>query len=257
MRPAASHRDSSPITLEHAVEAFVRGFTFTRSFTHPYLPQRVGGVWVARDAPRTNGAYRNEEWIAHGVAPAEIDRLAKAHTRGRFSPCPIVAAGEDDAPLRRQFKALGYRLSTTQPLMVHSLRRIGRFDSPATIQRVTRADLAQRLAKAARGRPLLPEHLDVSSDPPIRVYVALIDSEIVGWVRSVAAGDLAWCASMFVVARHRRRGIARAMLSRMLADDRKSGAQAGVLLASHTGAKLYAAAGYQQIGTLLLYHRQK
>jgi predicted acetyltransferase len=58
---------------------------------------------------------------------------------------------------------------------------------------------------------------------------------------------------MYVQPAYRRRGIARAMLSRMLQDDQRGGANHAVLLASHTGAKLYPVVGYEQIGKLLLF----
>ena len=81
----------------------------------------------------------------------------------------------------------------------------------------------------------------------------MIDGQIVGWVRSIAVGEMTWCSNMYVVEKHRRRGIGRAMMCRMLRDDREHGATMAVLLASHTGAKLYAAVGYEQIGTLLVF----
>ena len=59
--------------LPHVIEVFARGFCFTRSFTHPYLAERIGKIWVVRDAPRKRGDYRREEWIVHGVAPEVID----------------------------------------------------------------------------------------------------------------------------------------------------------------------------------------
>jgi len=43
----------------------------------------------------------------------------------------------------------------------------------------------------------------------------------------------------------------------MLRDDRGGGAETAVLLASHAGAKLYAAVGYGQIGTLLILTPRK
>jgi predicted acetyltransferase len=98
---------------------------------------------------------------------------------------------------------------------------------------------------------LLPEHL--TPDAPLRQYVALVDDELVGWVASIVVDAGAWCSNMFVRPEFRRRGIARAMLCRMLADDRRSGAQQAVLLASHAGAKLYPVVGYEQIGELLLF----
>ena len=117
-----SRRD--PIGLDRVVEVFVRAFTYTRSFTHPYLAQRVGPLWVMRDAPRTSGDWRTEEWVAHGGAPAEIDRIARRHTRGRFALCVICGSGEPDAPMRADFKSLGYRLRATEPMMVHRRRRM-------------------------------------------------------------------------------------------------------------------------------------
>ena len=51
----------------------------------------------------------------------------------------------------------------------------------------------------------------------------------------------------------RRRGNYRALLCRMLRDDRAHGATMAVLTSSHPGAKLYPLVGYRQIGLLLAY----
>ncbi|HMN29116.1 MAG TPA: GNAT family N-acetyltransferase [Caldilineaceae bacterium] len=245
-RPAPEKR-----TIDQAVEVFVRGFSFTRSFTYPYLAERVGPLWVMRDAPRTRGDYRNEEWVAHDVDPAEIDRIARAHTRGRFAICAICGRADDQTVIRRAFKALGYRLGSSEALMVHALREIPQFAAPARVERVASPELASRLAKTAGTRPTRAEHF--APDSPLRQYVALVDDEVVGWVASVMTGQATWCCNMFVQPEFRRRGIARSMLCRLLADDRSVGANQAVLLASHTGAKLYPLAGYEQIGELLLF----
>jgi GNAT superfamily N-acetyltransferase len=247
----------SGTNIDRAVDAFVRGFAFTRSFTHPYVAERVGPMWVLQDGPRTSGDYRRDEWVAHGVPPAEVDRVAKRTSRGWWCVSYIHPVGADDAPLRAAFNALGYRLGTTEPVMCHDLTRIPRRDSPAMIERVMTQAMADRLAKAARSRQILPEHL--GSNEPLRQYVALDDGgAMLGWVRSIAAGDGArWCSNMYVLPPHRRRGIGRAMLCRMLRDDRKLGASIAVLTASHTGAKLYTSVGYQQIATLYLFTPRK
>ncbi len=243
----------SPPILDRAIEGFVRGFSFTRSFTHPYIPQRVGRLWVVRDGPRKKEKdYRREEWVAHGARPIDVDRIVRKQTRGRFAICAICATGESDGPLRDGYKTLGYRLGGTEPFMIHRLTRIPNPKSPAIVQRVTTQDLADRLAKVAGSKQILPEHVP-SERAPMRQYVAMIDSQIVGWVRSIAVGEMTWCSNMYVVEKHRRRGIGRAMMCRMLRDDREHGATMAVLLASHTGAKLYAAVGYEQIGTLLVF----
>src|SRR5687768_5109785 len=100
--------------IDRAIEVFARGFCFTRSFTHPYVAERIGPLWVVRDAPRRRpNEYRREEWIAHSVAPEEVDRIARRHTRGSFAICAIVASDDEDGPLRAGYKALGYRLGAT------------------------------------------------------------------------------------------------------------------------------------------------
>ena len=243
--------------IPRAIEAFVRGFTFTRSITHPYIGEQIGDIWVMRDAPRKGKSprYRTEEWVAHAIAPREIDRTVRAHSRGRFTICTLCANDEPDQQMRTDYKRLGYRLNRTEPLMVHTLKDIPAFEQPARLERVTTLQMAERVNKAARSRQLLPAHLpgDDSLQAPIRQYVALIDGEIVGRVASIVAGDDTWVSNMFVTPEFRRRGIARALLSRMLRDDRAAGARQSVLLASHTGAKLYPIVGYQQIGILYIY----
>jgi GNAT superfamily N-acetyltransferase len=239
--------------VSRAVATFARGFAFTRSFTHPYVAERVGPVWVARDAPRKRASdyYRREEWIAHGVDPAEVDRIARQNTRGGYAVCDIRSINESDAPLRAAYKGLGYRLGTTEPMMMHRLGRIPRIPQPYPILRVMTPELSERLAKAAGSRQVLPEHL--ADDAPLRQYVALDGDRPAGWVRSIVVGDATWVSNMHVDPAYRRRGIGRSLLARMLRDDRAHGATASILLSSHTGALLYPRVGYEQIGELLLF----
>ena len=271
-RPRESQRMNSK-KIKQAIEVFVHGVTFTRCFTHPYIGDQLlsepnRSLWVMRDSPRASGKYRIEEWIGYGFAPAEIDQLARAQARGRFTICTILANDQSDEPMRAGFKEMGYRLIATEPFMVHSLGQIPTVDAPAKIERVKTQALADRVNKAAVVRQILPEHLmgDELQKAPLRQYAALIDDEIVGRVGAVmlrrdagedtsedAGGDAAWVTRMYVKPEFRRRGIARALLSQMLQDDRAAGAVQSVLMASHTGAKLYSAVGYKQIGMLYIY----
>jgi GNAT superfamily N-acetyltransferase len=252
------------VEIDHAIEVFVRGFCVGKSATHPYECFRVGKLWVMRDAPRKNSKnYRKEEWVAYGVQPREVDAAARKGGTGilpvlniapegrRFFVCAIRAADEPDEPLRASYKELGYRLLATEPLFVHRLKKIPRVAGRVTIEQVKTTEMAGRLGKATRTRPIAAEHF--TKDTPFRQYVALEDGQLVGWVRSVNAGDSTWCSNMYVRPSHRRRGIGSALLARMLRDDRTRGAKKSVLLSSHTGALVYPRVGYEQIGLLYIF----
>jgi hypothetical protein len=103
--------------MERAIEVFVHGHRFVRSFTHTCEAERVGGMWVMRDALRTSGNYRREEWMACGMNPKTVDGIVRKHARGHYSVCAFLGVDEPDC--WDAFKALGYRLGHTEPLMVH------------------------------------------------------------------------------------------------------------------------------------------
>jgi predicted N-acetyltransferase YhbS len=238
--------------IEFAIEVFVSGFCAGKSRTHPYEAERVGRLWAMRDAPRRNPRdYRKEEWIAFGVDAKDVDTTARRMTRGWYFVCAIIGEGESEEPVRESYKALGYRLLATEGFFVHRLKRISKVPSPARIERVSAPELAARLGKATRSRPIADDLL--GKDAPFRQYVALEGSKIVGRVRSVDAVGATWCADMHVNESHRRRGIGRSLLCRMLRDDRARGSKCSVLLASHTGALLYPRVGYERIGTLFIF----
>jgi GNAT superfamily N-acetyltransferase len=242
--------------IKFAIEVFVRGHSAVRSRTFPYEVGRVGPLWVMRDAPRKNPRdYRKEEWIAYDVEAGEADEIVRRNTRGRYFVCAMVADGEPDGSTRAAYKALGYRLLASEGFFVQPLKRIPRPPCPAVIARVRTAELAARLGQITRTRPI-PDDL-LTDDAPFRQYVALDGEDIVGRVRSVSAAGATWCADMHVRPSHRRRGIGRALLATMLRDDRARGSRCSVLTASHTGALLYPHAGYERIGTLLMFAPRK
>ena len=238
--------------IEFAIEVFVRGHSAGKSRTFPYEASRIGPLWVMRDAPRRNPRdYRKEEWIAHHVDASEVDAIARREARGRFFVCDVVGEGESDEPTRSAYRSLGYRLLMTEGLFVQRLKRIPKSPAPVAIERVRTPELAARLGKATRTRPIADGLL--GDDAPFRQYVALDGEKIVGRVRSVDAVGATWCADMHVNTSHRRRGIGQALLCRMLRDDRARCSKCSVLTATHTGALLYPRVGYERIGTLFVF----
>jgi GNAT superfamily N-acetyltransferase len=235
-----------------AAEVFAEGFGYARNFTHPAILKRIGPLWVLHDAPRKNPLeYRRAEWVAGGVSPAEVNRIVRGHALGRYCICVFVASNTPMDQVKLEYRALGFRLGASEPLMAHELSRIPKRMSPATIKRVTTSEEMESLFMAAGRRQLLEEHLKPTS--PLRVYVAMVDGKIAGWSRSVTCTKGNYCSNMYVLPPFRRRGIASALLTTMLREDRRLGAKRAVLTSSKAGAKLYASVGYEEAGTFLLY----
>lgn len=241
------------MTLEAAIDVFVGGFCFTRSYTYPYVSEKIGPVWVMHDDPvRLPDKQRNTEWVACRITPNEMDRIVGENHFGRYALCYMRAIDQADGPIRKEFREMGYRLGHAEPFFVHALKDLPESVSECTIERVIHQELADLLAKAAGRKQILPLHL---ADPhaPIRQYVARVGDELIGWVRSITVGDSTWCSNLYVNPAYRRRGIGRALMAKMLEDDKAHGCKANVLLASHTGARLYPTLGYEQIGEMFIY----
>lgn len=252
-----SRADSPDAEIDSAIEVFVRSWCVSRSRTHPYVAERDGSAWVMRDAPRsgTNPKYRRQEWVARASAARDTADRARRQARVGYAICIVRSLQEPADAVRQEYKELGFRFGGTEALMVHPLTRIPRLTTSYEITRVKSAALADKLAQVRGTRPRADL---LSSDSSTWQYVALDDGEPVGWAESIITetedpDPRAWCENMFVAPTHRRQGIAKALLARMLRDDRRRGARASVLLASHAGAQLYPSVGYRQIGELLLF----
>ena len=254
---AARSTSASHAGIARAIEAFVHGFCFTRSFTHPFVADLVGPVWVVRDAPCQRGDYRREEWIAHGVPPEEVDRLARAQTRGGFAICAIRSIDEPEEPLREGYKALGYRLGTTEPLMVHHLHASPAPPPPCGSSASTTQAMADRLARAARRDRCCPSTSRTARACGSTSRSTTAASRSAGSAaspRARAPRGARTCSST-------RNSAAAASPGRCSRECSATTARpvqrVAVLLASHVGAKLYGAVGYEQIGTLLMFTPRK
>lgn len=243
-------KDESNESIRAAIEVFVTGFAETKSRTWPYEVIRHGNLWQLRDRERKNAnEYRKEEWIAFDVAPNVVHLTAQQAARDRYFICPVIATNDSIESIKSEYKSLGYRLLATEPLFEQNLKRIPRAGSAASIQLLKNEIQANDFAVANRIRPEKPE---VYSRDEYRQYLAYVDNELVGWVRSIETEHGNWCSNLFVQPAFRRQGIAKSLLCQMLRDDRKRGASQNVLLSSKAGSLVYPRVGYAPLGTLLI-----
>jgi len=228
-----------PLEMRRSLEAFVRGFSTTRSLTHPYEVREIGPmVWLLSDAPRAHGAPRNSEVVAYNTPPQVLANVLRVANVGRHALCVMLDTPAPSREVAQIYKDNGYRLLNREPLFVLDLARRHRFPSD-TMRRVVEPQEAKRIATAARGRQVQAEHL-IDGDVPIRLYAAFCDGEPIGWCRSVRThDDCAWVSNLFVQPNHRGRGVGRGLMTAMLDEDERFGIRSSVLLASKTGTRLY------------------
>ncbi len=236
-----------------SIEAFLRGFSTTRSFTKPFHIHEAGEkVWMLADPPGGKIPTRTPEFVTYDTDPEAV--MQAIHRQGveRYMLCVLIESSADLVATAATYKALGHRYMGREPLFVLDMERRAQFRS-TPVRRVTSADDAAAVAKAARSRQILPRHL-AEDDSGCRLFAAFQEDVPVGWVRSIRTHpDCAWVASMFVSPEHRRKGIGRCLLSAMLDDDARLGVRWSVLLASLTGALLYPHLGYEEQGLLQLF----
>ncbi|MES1147477.1 MAG: GNAT family N-acetyltransferase, partial [bacterium] len=86
-----------------------------------------------------------------------------------------------------------------------------------------------------------------------RQYFVTHPTRAVGFVRSVPFQQDSWVSDLFVVQSYRGQGYGRALMARLLRDDKKAGLRNSILLASRAGARLYPHVGYQLMGELQIF----
>lgn len=241
------------ITLEQGIETFCSGFTYTRSFTHPYIYERTDAFWQMKDGPRKSGDRRASEVITTSLDAARTFEFLRGLTGDRLFLCVLLPTNQDETPIIADYKAHGCRLMNREPMMVRDLENLPLVKGPFPIRRITDVENADRVAQANRTKQILSKDLH-ESDANLRLFAAWRGRDPVGWVRSIrTSAECSWVSNMFVKKEFRQQGIGKSLMAHMLADDAKYGFQQSVLLASHTGTLLYDSLGYQRLGTLLLF----
>lgn len=243
-----------PISLVDAAEVFVRGFGHVRSMTYPYGVSVDSGVWMLRDVPDREKARASELTAIEPTVEQIGARVTAASPALRRWMLCYLDPEDPDAPRVKPpsptaFREAGYRRRVIEPFFVADPALAPRFDGP--VVRVRDPDLAERTRIANSGRrQLLPGDLD-ADDATTRLYAAMNGRDVVGWVSSVHVGALgSYVANLFVLPSARRRGLGRALMSAVLADDARLDIRASVLGASNDGTRLYPNVGYRQIATL-------
>ncbi|MBI5706686.1 MAG: GNAT family N-acetyltransferase [Armatimonadetes bacterium] len=242
-----------------AAVVFVKAFAMLKSSTYPYvatdlLEQKPASkdrfLWLMRDTPGRKHA-RKAEVITYGVSPQEVADAVRDWRVG-WHFLGVMHESESFEKVKVEFKASGYRSLATEWLFVHDLSSLPSYRSSIPVECVeSRAD-AERLNRLAGGRVLRPADFE-EQGVSFRQYVMADDVDVFGKVRSVAVGEDAWVSDLWVRPIYRGRGYGKALMARMLGDDKEAGVRHSVLLASKDGARIYPVLGYRQLAVMQMF----
>lgn len=208
----------------------------------------VEAVRFAGDPRRPRAPF--DEFFAGDCAPAAA--LAAIAGLGPAAEHYITVLSER-ADLAAGYAAGGYDLTHVELLMARDLRDL---PPPAP-------DIAVRLVSEPDEAAWLnandPEDIgwivrENLADQRVRHYAVLIDGQVACRGRNFRVSpDHGFASRVFTSAAYRRRGLARALMLRLLEDERERGASWSVLTASQAGGPLYAGLRYRALGTLQIF----
>src|SRR5687768_17519448 len=126
------------VKLTAAIDVFTKGFAATRGRTHPCVVERVGPLWLVRDAPRKNPRLeRRREYVALDTTkPAEVARLIRNGGTDGFALCVIHEGEGRRGDIEEAYKALGFRYIIHEPIFVRRLPPVPRGRTPLPVARV-------------------------------------------------------------------------------------------------------------------------
>lgn len=225
--------------------------------THPYIIDRISQhIFRLHDSPRSYGDYRKDEYINFECAPEYVLSQAQQYSSHNYALCSLVKDGDNPAESQAVYKRLGCRLASTESLMATQMKCDPPEDIAFPIMEIADTGHANAIAKAWRRRQIRLTDI-ANPDALHRVYTIHDGTKFIGSVGSVVVGETGWIAALYVDSAYRRMGIGTALMRRAMSDNYTRGIKDHVLVASHTGAKLYPTLGYQSLGTLCSYNPPK
>jgi ribosomal protein S18 acetylase RimI-like enzyme len=235
---------------EGAWDTFIEGFTGTAYARRVGTRFRAGPLDAVRLFDEDQPGEPFEEFFARACAPAEA---IAAVTAARTLAEHYITALDDRPGLVAAYADGGYRLIHSEALMLCDLAA-SEPEEPGHEARLVRdAAEAERLnASDSQGITwILPENL---ADDRMRHYVVSVDGKLAARGRNLRL-DAArgYVSRVYTAEAYRRRGLARALMRRLLADEQERGARWSVLTASGMGQGLYAELGYRALATIHIF----
>lgn len=242
---------STPFDLtqvQRVITAFVQGWFIARGKGCSALQQQ-GNAWHVHYGVPMGGC--DHEIFVYDVPVPEAARLARQWTRN--APHYLGVLHEFGDPVVAEVAAAGYALSVIETLMLRPTLPLTPAPLPEgmTLQQVTTLQQADWYNQLQKRAAIAPAELE---ETRLRYYLVYQGMVPVARGRLVLLDEGVFCLDgIHTLATHRRRGIARAMVTQMIVDAAAAGHVAGVLSSSDMGYALYQQLGYQNILQLTIF----
>lgn len=236
---------------ETAWDIFIAGFISTahaQRLGRRFRAGSIEGVRFAGDEARPREPF--DEFFVRACDPHQALAAVEA-----ANPAPehYVTVLDDQPGLVDAYERGGYQLSYSEALMGCDLRRyVGQDGGQSVMVARTPADVEWLNANDPQGIYWIPA--DNTADPHLTHYAVIVDERPVARGRNLRLDEVhSYVSRVFTASAYRRRGLAHALMRRLLADDVARGAQWSALTASAMGTKLYAELGYQTLGSIHIF----
>jgi GNAT superfamily N-acetyltransferase len=230
-----------------------------KAFAYPYVSERVSGLWVMKDGigAKPRREPRRSEIVTFGKSPEVVVEIAREANIGKHFVSHMHTLDESANEIRSAYKSLGYRPMLSEEFFVHDMKNIPELDSKPAISRVVSLEDSDKIKRNRRNRKPIRDADLTAENPEHRLHAVIERNRAYGWVGSVPFGKDTWISDLFVREEYRGKGFGRALMSKVMQEDKKFGIERSVLLASGAGARLYPHMGYEHIGSLQLFCPKK
>lgn len=233
-----------------AWELFITGFTDTAFARRAATRFRAGSLPAVHFDEGEVSGTPFAEYFVRACEPAEALAAVKASQPPARHYLTVL---EEQPGLREAFERGGYRFDDREALMALDLAAV-RLPAPeweVALVRGAEEALWHNANDPQGQRWVLPENLQ---DPRMRHYAVVRDGALPARGRNFHVdAQHSYVSRVYTAEAHRGRGLARALMVRLLADDVARGARWSVLTASRMGEPLYASLGYRALGSILIF----
>jgi len=235
--------------LDEIFPVWLQSFLFTERQREVGFRRDVEDVPCVRyDFEWQGQKVLSDNFFVRGREPHTVAPLIRSSSP---SPDHILRVVEDRPGLQAAYENLGYRVDFVETLMARPLINLPPLAERHEVMLVRGREHIHLVNYIDSPDDIAARPADLD-DSAIRFYIIRRDGHTVCRARSATMNEaISWVSHVFTLESQRRRGMAQAVMTRLLWDDAAAGHTFTTLLATQEGYPLYQHLGYQDIATVI------